>query len=86
MEGFTEKSLYVTGDDIVVQNYLSSRSLEKLKSFTGETKLIVIDEAQKIENIGESLNLLGKLLWIYYIEKTGNPRLLSRLAQKSLTN
>lgn len=42
-----EKYIFVSGEDITVQNYLSSQSIEKLKSFIGEHKLVVIDEAQK---------------------------------------
>ena len=49
--------LLVDGEDIDVQYYLSSQSLEKLKSFVGNYKLLVIDEAQKIPNIGLNLKL-----------------------------
>lgn len=50
--------LFVTGEDIIVAEYLSSQSVEKLKSFVGSSSLLVIDEAQKIENIGLNLKLL----------------------------
>ncbi|MCR4319863.1 MAG: AAA family ATPase [Candidatus Brocadiaceae bacterium] len=43
--------LFVSGEDITVQNYLSSQSIEKLLSFVGTNQLLVIDEAQKINNI-----------------------------------
>ena len=48
----------VSGEDITVQNYLSSQSLEKLKSFVGDNRLLVVDEAQKIRNIGLNLKLI----------------------------
>ncbi|MCH9611521.1 MAG: hypothetical protein S4CHLAM81_08920 [Chlamydiales bacterium] len=48
----------VSGEDRFVAQYLSSGSIEKLKSFIGDTQLLVIDEAQKIENIGLNLKLL----------------------------
>lgn len=41
-----------------MQHYLSSQSIETLKSFVGNTELLVIDEAQKIPNIGLNLKLL----------------------------
>jgi len=58
LEGVKEEYLFVSGEDITVQNYLSSQSIEKLKSFIGKRKLLVIDEAQKIKNIGLNLKLI----------------------------
>lgn len=48
----------VSGEDRFVADYLSSQSIEKLKSFVGKSELLVIDEAQKVENIGLNLKLL----------------------------
>ncbi|MBD3264939.1 MAG: AAA family ATPase, partial [Candidatus Omnitrophica bacterium] len=53
-----EKYLLVSGEDVTVQSYLSSQSVEKLKSFAGENKLLVVDEAQKVKNIGINIKLL----------------------------
>lgn len=50
--------LFVSGEDITVQNYLSSQSIEKLLSFVGTNQLLVVDEAQKINNIGMNLKLI----------------------------
>lgn len=50
--------LFVTGEDINVQQYMSSQSVDTLKTFVGNKKLLVIDEAQKIDNIGLNLKLL----------------------------
>ncbi|KUK79799.1 MAG: hypothetical protein XD95_0119 [Microgenomates bacterium 39_7] len=47
-----------TGDDIVVQNTLSSQNLNKIKEFVGEKKLVVIDEAQNISEVGVALKLM----------------------------
>lgn len=58
---FLEKKrdyLFVTGEDKNVDEYLTSQSIEKLKSFVGRSSLLVIDEAQKIANIGLNLKLL----------------------------
>lgn len=58
LKGIQESYLFVSGEDITVQGYLSSQSLEKLASFVGKTRLLVIDEAQKINNIGLNLKLI----------------------------
>lgn len=53
-----EGYLLVSGEDINVHSYLSSQSIEKLTAFVGKTSLLVIDEAQKIPNIGINLKLI----------------------------
>jgi uncharacterized protein len=50
--------LFVNGEDISVQEYLESQSIEKLKSFLGKKKMLIIDEAQKIKNIGLNIKLI----------------------------
>jgi predicted AAA+ superfamily ATPase len=50
--------LFVTGEDITVQGYLNSQSVQKLTAFVGGKELLVIDEAQKIGNIGLNLKLI----------------------------
>jgi len=50
--------MYVTGEDRDVATWLGSQSLETLKSNIGNKKLLVIDEAQKIDQIGLSLKLI----------------------------
>lgn len=50
--------LLVTGEDIVVRQYLASGSVEKLKAFVGKKRTLIIDEAQYIPNIGLNLKLL----------------------------
>ncbi len=47
-----------SGEDITIQSYLSSQSIEKLKAFIGSTRLLVVDEAQKIPHIGINLKLI----------------------------
>jgi hypothetical protein len=53
-----EPYLFLSGEDVDTQTWLSSRSLEKLKQHIGNTKLVVIDEAQKVDQIGLNLKLL----------------------------
>ncbi|MBI4993298.1 MAG: ATP-binding protein [Candidatus Magasanikbacteria bacterium] len=50
--------LFFIGDDIQAQKLLSRNELNSLKEIIGDNKLLVIDEAQKIENIGLSLKLI----------------------------
>jgi predicted AAA+ superfamily ATPase len=54
----SDPSLLVSGEDITVQSYLSSQSIEKLKAFVGNNRLLVVDEAQKVQNIGLNLKLI----------------------------
>jgi predicted AAA+ superfamily ATPase len=58
LEGEKRKFLLVSGEDINVQQFLSSQSVDKLKGFIGDNPLLVIDEAQKIPNIGLNLKLI----------------------------
>src|SRR3972149_8989192 len=58
LETTDQKYLFVSGEDIDVSEYLSSQSIIKLKNFIGGNKLLVIDEAQKIKNIGANLKLI----------------------------
>lgn len=58
LEGISEKYLFVSGEDLTVQNYLSSQSIQKLREFVGGNELIVIDEAQRTEKIGINLKLI----------------------------
>lgn len=58
LKGKEEQTLLVSGDDIETQNKFSRHSLEHLKGLIGDKKILAIDEAQKIENIGLSLKLL----------------------------
>ena len=53
-----EPSLFVSGEDIAVQEFLASRSVEKLKAFVGSSRLLIVDEAQRIRDIGLNLKLI----------------------------
>jgi len=53
-----EPFLFVSGDDITVQEFLASRSVEKLKAFVGASRLLIVDEAQRIRDIGLNLKLI----------------------------
>ena len=53
-----EPKIYLDGEDIFVQENLSSQSIVKLRDFIGKAKVVVIDEAHKIPNIGLNLKLI----------------------------
>jgi len=53
-----ERLLFVDGDDIVVKEYLESRSIQKLRDFVGDHSLLVVDEAQHVDKIGLNLKLI----------------------------
>jgi len=67
-----EKSLYVNGEDIFVREYLSSESIVKLTEFIGDNKILTIDEAQKIPNIGINLKLIVDNLSDIKVVATGS--------------
>jgi len=74
------------GEDLEVQHYLSSQSINKLQQFVGQNKLLVIDEAQKIPNIGINLKLLADHCPALQIIVTGSSALdLSNQTGEPLT-
>jgi len=54
-----EKLAFFKGDSRTVQDNLSSQNSQKLISFIGrDTSLLIIDEAQKIPEVGSNLKIL----------------------------
>lgn len=53
-----EKSLYLTGDEPDVREAFANKPFAQIRRFLGDRKLIVLDEAQRIEDIGITLKLL----------------------------
>lgn len=53
-----QKVWWVNGDDLGAQEIFSQARLEFLKEKVGDSQWVVIDEAQRIENIGLSLKLI----------------------------
>lgn len=60
LEGINDKIKYKldSGDNIVVQETLSSRDFSKIKDYARGYDLIAIDEAQRIPKIGEALKIM----------------------------
>jgi uncharacterized protein len=58
LESVHEEVLFVNGDDIVVRQYLESQSTEKLRDFVGNHSLLIVDEAQYVQQIGLNLKII----------------------------
>jgi hypothetical protein len=50
--------LFLDGDDPTVRNLLTNPNTEEIKSIIGSYKILFIDEAQRIENIGLTLKII----------------------------
>ena len=51
-------SRWVTGDDPETEQVFSGITLARLRAIVGDAKLVIIDEAQRIPNVGTTLKLL----------------------------
>lgn len=58
IEKVTEKVLFLNGDDIETHNLLEIQSTANFKRLLGDTKFLIIDEAQEIPSIGKKLKLM----------------------------
>ncbi len=53
------KSLYLNCDEPDIRSALTDRTSTELKSFIGNSELVIIDEAQRVRNIGLTLKLIA---------------------------
>lgn len=58
MSHYPDEYVYLNCDEVDVRVALSNKTSTELKSFIGNMRLVVIDEAQRVENIGLTLKLL----------------------------
>lgn len=58
LKSVKEKTLILNGDDLSSHSLLEERTVENYISLIGDNKIIAIDEAQKIEDIGLKLKLM----------------------------
>ncbi|MEI6597205.1 MAG: AAA family ATPase, partial [bacterium] len=56
---YAEDSFYLNCDEPDIRDALTNKTSTELKSFLGNKKLVIIDEAQRVENIGLTLKLLA---------------------------
>jgi uncharacterized protein len=55
---YKQQTLWYSGDEADVREMLTNTTSTKLKSLFGDAKIVVIDEAQRIENIGITIKLV----------------------------
>ncbi|MFA5886355.1 MAG: ATP-binding protein [Patescibacteria group bacterium] len=59
IEKYGNDSLYLNCDEIDIREALTDKTSTELKSFIGSRRLVVIDEAQRVKNIGLTLKLIS---------------------------
>lgn len=59
LEGRKESALQLNCDEPEVQEMLSAMNTQELKLLIGQNKILVIDEAQRVENIGMTLKRIA---------------------------
>lgn len=64
--------LYLNGDDADVREILTNTTATKLKAIAGEKKIIFIDEAQRVSNIGITIKLFTDQIKDIQIIATGS--------------
>lgn len=72
LAGFEGPSVYLNCDEPDVRNALESRTSTELKHFLGSARLVVIDEAQRVRDIGLTLKLMVDTLTGVQIVATGS--------------
>lgn len=60
----SEKILFLNGDDIQTHDFLSYKSAENYRNLLGDNTLLIIDEAQEIDDIGKKLKLIADTIGI----------------------
>lgn len=58
LESSGKKGKYLNGDNPSVVSSLTDKNAEELKNYIGDYELVVIDEAQRVANIGLTLKIL----------------------------
>lgn len=81
-----DKIVWLNGDDIGVQTRISQINTDQWRMVVGDKKLLVIDEAQEIENIGLRMKLVTDQLKDVQLIATGSSAFeLSNRLNESLT-
>jgi len=72
LEAQDEEWLYMNGDDADVREILTNTSATKLRAIIGNKKIVFIDEAQRIPNIGLTLKLITDQIKDVQVIATGS--------------
>lgn len=57
-DNLSSEHLFLNGDDLDTTDLLSRKTIENYKGMVGQNDLLIIDEAQEIENIGSKIKLM----------------------------
>lgn len=68
-------TIWLSGDDISDRMNLENRTLASLKALIGEKKYLLIDEAQRIQNIGLTIKLIVDKIKTVQVIATGSSAL-----------
>ena len=68
----SDSTLWLNGDELDIQNLFANLSVDRFKAYLGKNKILVIDEAQRIEDIGLRLKVLADSLNDIQIFATGS--------------
>ncbi len=80
------EGLFLDADNVEVQTLLTNPNLERLKNIIGKATLVIVDEAQRIPNIGLTLKLIIDNLPSIQLLITGSSSLeLADLTNEPLT-
>jgi len=86
LSGYKEKTIEFNGDESDIRELLSDNNSAKIKLMIGNNKIVFIDEAQRIQNIGITLKLIHDQLKDVQIIATGSSSLeLASETSESLT-
>jgi predicted AAA+ superfamily ATPase len=64
--------LWLNGDEMDIQNMFATVSADRFKAVFGDKKIVIIDEAQRIENIGLRLKLITDFIPEVQLIATGS--------------
>ncbi len=83
---YSDKSLYLNCDEPDIKDLLTQPTSTKLKSLIGNKQLIIIDEAQRVRNIGITLKLFADEISNVQVIATGSSSFeLSNIINEPLT-
>jgi predicted AAA+ superfamily ATPase len=72
LEGQDEEWLYLNGDDADVREILTNTTAARLRAIIGNKKIVFIDEAQRVPNIGLTLKLITDQIKDVQVIATGS--------------
>jgi len=78
--------LFLDGDDPLVRSTLENISFSELEQLVGQAKIVFVDEAQRIPNIGLTLKMMhDRMADVQVIASGSSPLDLADIAQEPLT-